>query len=491
MKKKKILTLFLILISSISFLSAKSLESLVNDSIETSTQITNLELNRNYTLLVLESSDLDTKTKISVGLNAYTLSAENSSSNKYSQYYVDGGTSKLLNIVIPGSYTPTSAEQVSDTTTISLDGGILYDSESSNQEFDVRGNLSVSHNFLIGDYTNNRTDLENQITLLNANKTYELGLITFKENVYNYVSSILNNEKSQREFEKKIKDQQTLIDNSLALNKINKDSITYKQYSLILKTYQDTLATLKIQYQSLIESFKDYTGLDYESVDEIREPNLEIPETNEDSLSVEIARLNVRLKQDFIDQVEREKTQSYMNVGTSIDRPYAIYSSSTRYNEDMSVAAQATYTADNFSINAATQVNIDFTDNTYTPGFKIGGTWTNDTTTDKDIIDNKINENELVKAQLELNSTLQSKFLTKLSLNSDVINWMSQYNQLKDQLDFNQDNLNLQKQMLEVGLVSQSEIDDLIFDIEQLNYDKKMLLIDGLNIELDIAKMNL
>ena len=51
--------------------------------------------------------------------------------------------------------------------------------------------------------------------------------------------------------------------------------------------------------------------------------------------------------------------------------------------------------------------------------------------------------------------------------------------------------LELQKQMFNIGLISQRDLDELQFEIEQLNYDKMTLLIDGLNIELDIAKLKL
>ncbi len=107
------------------------------------------------------------------------------------------------------------------------------------------------------------------------------------------------------------------------------------------------------------------------------------------------------------------------------------------------------------------------------------------------MINNKLNENALISAQLALNSTVQNQMLTKLNTNSLIINWRAQYNQLEDNIQFNLDNLELKKQMFDLGLATKSEIDDFTFAIEQLNYDKLTLLIDGLSIELDIQDMNL
>ena len=339
----------------------------------------------------------------------------------------------------------------------------------------------MSHNFLIGDYTNNQKGLNNQITLLKANQTYENGVVDFKQNVYTYVKNILANEKSKADIEKKITDQEKIINDSLKLNQISKDSIAYKQYDLALKAYQDSLETLESQHQALLENFKEYTGIDYKDVDDIRMPNLEINSSSDDSLSVQLAKLNVRIKQDTIDQVEREKTQSYINFGSQI---------TSLSSKDMRLGAQATYGADNFTLNAGTNLDIDF-GTSVTPSFQVGGTWTNDTTTESDIIDNKLNENALISAQLAQNATIQNVELTKLSLKSQVTNWNAQYKQLENNIQFNKDNLELKKQMLDLGLATKSEIDDIEFDLSQLNYDKLTLLIDGLTIELDIEQMNL
>lgn len=474
MRKKRIIILSLVLLSGFSILSAKSLENLVKSSIDNSTQITNLELNKNYTMLSLEGSELKPKTKVS-------LSSEITKAG--SSYTVGGGSSSLLSVVIPGSYTPTSANQISDTTTINIAGSLDIDTDKSSVIPD--GSLSLSHNFLIGDYTNNQKDINNQITLLKATQAYESGVITFKKNLYSYVTNILTNEKSQREFEKKIKDQEKTITDGLALNQFTKDALVYKQYNLILKTYKDTLENLKNQKQALLDNFKEYSGVDYQEVDTIREPNLEINNNFNDSISIQLAKLNVKLKQDDIDQVEREKTQKYLNVNTYVQStPYASIS------EDNAVGLSATYGADNFTINAGT--NLDFTLNTsISPTFRVGGTWTNDTTSESDLINNKLNENELISAQLTLNSTIQNDVLTKLNLNSQITNWIAQYKQLEDNIQFNEDNLKLNKQMFDLGLVSQKEIDDLSFDLEQLTYDKLSLLVEGLSLELDIEKTNL
>lgn len=474
MRKKRIIILSLVLLSGFSILSAKSLENLVKSSIDNSTQITNLELNKNYTMLSLEGSELKPKTKVS-------LSSEITKAG--SSYTVGGGSSSLLSVVIPGSYTPTSANQISDTTTINIAGSLDIDTDKSSVIPD--GSLSLSHNFLIGDYTNNQKDINNQITLLKATQAYESGVITFKKNLYSYVTNILTNEKSQREFEKKIKDQEKTITDGLALNQFTKDALVYKQYNLILKTYKDTLENLKNQKQALLDNFKEYSGVDYQEVDTIREPNLEINNNFNDSISIQLAKLNVKLKQDDIDQVEREKTQKYLNVNTYVQStPYASGS------EDNAVGLSATYGADNFTINAGT--NLDFTLNTsISPTFRVGGTWTNDTTSESDLINNKLNENELISAQLTLNSTIQNDVLTKLNLNSQITNWIAQYKQLEDNIQFNEDNLKLNKQMFDLGLVSQKEIDDLSFDLEQLTYDKLSLLVEGLSLELDIEKTNL
>lgn len=479
MKRKKIILIVLIVLMNISFLSATSLKTLVDKSIKTSDQITNLTLNREYSMLTLEVSELEAEPMISSSVDFSTPASDT--------YILNGGTSNILTVVLPGEITPTSENSVSDTTTIAVNGGLTYiPNNSSGDDLDSNASLTVSHNFLMGDYTNNKKDLNNQLTLISANQTYESGLIDFKKNVYSYVSNIISNEKSQRDLEKKIKDQQKVIDDALKLNQISTDSIYYQQYILVLNSYLDALENIQIQRDSLSDNFKQYTGIEYQNVDEIRDPNLDISNSIDDSLSVQLAQLNVNLKQEAIDQVEREVTQSYVKGLAQIAKPY-----STSSTNDMSLALQATYNANNVSFYAGTNLNLTLSSFEVEPSVQIGGSWNNDTTTEGDIIQNKIRGNELISAQLALNSAKQSKQLSYLTLNTQIINWKSQFKQLIDNIKFKEDSLELNKQMFEVGLVSQSDIDDIVFEIEQLNYDKMTLLIDGLSIELDIAKLNL
>lgn len=482
MVNKKIVILSLVLLSTFSYLGAQSLETLVDNSIEKSSQIKTLDLNKRYTLLNLQRSELPPKPTVNVDVN---------SQMGEDTYTVEGGYNGLVSIIIPGDHIPTSPTGVSNTTTISLGGGLLHDRTGASPKTDLKGSATVYHNFLLGDYSNNENSLNSELTRLRADQAYKNGEISFKKNVYNYVSSIILNEKSQRDIEKKIVDQEKTIKDSLALGYITKDSLSYRQNNLILKTFKDSLENIQFQKESLLKNFKEYTGIDYVQVDEVREPNLEIKDSqNNNSISVQLATINKELKNNKIAQVEKKKTQSYINVGGRVDRPYPKTILEVK-NEDMSVAAEATYNANNFSVNAGTQVNIDFSNNTVKPGFSVGGTWTNNTTNESDNIQNQLNENELNSAIIALNSTIQSQQLNKLTLNSQITNWKSQYNQLMDNIKFKEDDLKIKEEMFTLGLSSQKELDDLAFEIEQLNYDKKALLIDGLSIELDIEKLQL
>ena len=481
MRRKKTILICLIGIFSLSFISATTLKTLVDSSIDKSEQITNLKLNKDYTMLTLEVSELDSKTIVSVSPSLYSAD--------FDEYNFEGNGGSLVSIVIPGDYIPTREDGVSDTTSININSKITYD--SSDKEFSLsNSSLNLSHNFLLGDYSNNQKDLNNQLTLLKANQAYETGILEYKKNVYNYVSNLIENEKAQKDIEKKLKDQQKIIDDGLKLKQISKDSISYKQYSLVLNSYNDTLENLQIQKESLLENFKEYTGIDYKEVDEIKEPVLELPSSFDNSLSVQIAQLNVRIKQDTIDQVEREETQSYLNLNSTIS-DYNL-SDPLDNNSNMALATELTYGANNLSINAGTSIAIDFDGSQpISPSFQVGGRWKNDTTNESDVIENKLNENALISTQLALNSTKQSKALSKLTFNTQITNWRAQYKQLLDNIEYKRESLSLNKQMLELGLVSKTEVEDIEFEIEQLNYDKMILLIDGLTIELDIEKLNL
>ena len=123
MKRKRLILLGLIAFTSFSLLSATSLNNLVNEAVNNSDQITNLKLNKDYTMLSIEGSELDAKTKVNVSTQFTSPNSLNGN-----VYEINGGNSNLVSVIIPGDYIPTSSDQVSDTTTITFDGDITYDS---------------------------------------------------------------------------------------------------------------------------------------------------------------------------------------------------------------------------------------------------------------------------------------------------------------------------------------------------------------------------
>jgi hypothetical protein len=490
--------------SSLTFpLYSQSLSDLLTKAQEESNTATALTINKEQSLLTISMNNLSRNNSYSINptMTAYLpeYSTDSSATETESTYSI-GGAGNLLVFTFPGSKHIANSKPIYDDTNLYLDLGtnIYYDSDGGSLYYSISPKLGADHTFLYGEYDTIQEDATEQINYLTVDQSYQSGLIDYKKSVLNMVKSIITNEQSQKKLEKSIEDTETTIKNNLELELYNTSTVAYKSDMITLNSLKNTLENTINQREQLESRFKDYAGFDYEGVDSIDVPNLNVNPSQEDSITVQIAKLKLQLAQNTVDEVIKDKDRSSLLISGSDTPTYYNYSipvstktSDRRLGNKANVSL--TYTADDFSVGGDISLATTYDDGDWTnqPTITFGGTWTNDSTKEYDIIESKKNANELIAAQSSLSSALSEYSYQKINLKSDIDTWNFTYSQLKDNMEIAEENNKLTQQMFDLGLKSQSELDKSNLDYEQMKYDELTTLIDGWLVELDIESLNL
>ena len=478
---------------------SESLSSLLTAAQKNSEAISTLEVNRQQSLLTIEMNDIGRQTSYTINPS---LKSSYSNTTNANAYNFVGESGNLVSITIPGVRESSDPNAMLDDTHLYLNSDfvVINDHEDNSFYYGINPSIVLDHTFLFGQYNTKESDITKQINILTVNQSYESGVLNYKKTALGYIRSIISNTKDQESVQNSIDDMETTIQNKLDLEMYTKDTVAYKSDLISLTNLKNSLINLKAQKESLLTRFKDYAGTDYVDIDDIELPELEIKTSNEDSLSVQLAKLKLQLAQNNIDEVNNEANRSSLTVNGGIatnqnsysyDTTYTTYTE--KYNSDYTGSVGASYLADNVGLSGYASIKSTYDGSTwsYVPSLTISGKWSNDTTKRQDVIINKKNSNALIVAQSELNTTISDDTYNRIKVQSDADSWKFKYSQIKDSLEISKEQVELDKQMLELGLKSQSELDTTVFNYEQLKYDELTCLIDGWLVSLDIESLNL
>ncbi len=494
-KSRKILVAVLMASSLTLPLYSQSLGDLLAKAQSESNTAVALALSKEQSLLTLDMNDLSREKTYSINplitANFPTYATDPIYDREDSSYTVGGTDGKLIAFNFPGSKHIANSQPIYDDTNLYIDvtSTIYYDESLSLLYYGLKPGVGFDHTFLFGEYDTLREDATELMNLITIDQSYKSGMIDYKKTVLNMVKNLIINDQNQVKLKNSIEDAQVSIKNNLDLQLYNKTTIGYKADMITLNSLKNTLDNAKTQRVQLESRFKDYTGFLYKGVNSIELPNLDIAPSQEDSLTVQMAKLQLQLVQNTVDEIEKDKDRSSLFI--SGNDTLTIKSDDSTLENSSTVILN--YTADNFSILGAASLATTYNDAewTNTPTFSLGGSWTSDSTKEYDVIESKKNANELIAAQSNLSSTLSEYSYKKTNLKSNIDSWNFTYSQLEDNMEIAGENNNLIQQMFDLGLKSQTELNKSNIDFDQMKYDELTTLIDGWLVKFEIEALNL
>lgn len=394
------LSLFCLCLVSCLMLNAKSLDEIIISAKENSPSYKNTQIAYQDGMIGLKQLEKEDKTLYTIG-GSITPISKSSTTDK-----------STINI------TPTFSLYSSDRKT-KLSSAMGYTMDYDNTIKTYAPSISMSHSFdLTGFDSDVLRDLNYSVSDLSVRMAYLSADCQFEQNTIAIISTLLTSLKTLEATDKNLSDLKRELDNIDKLSTVSKDSATYKNLENSITALENTKKALEQQYEDAKKNYKTFTGLEWDGVDELSEPKLELNILSGGNSTVIISSLKVQIAEEEYKSLKAEQNPRGFELGGDISGTHNDISSDSTGTLNMN--ASLSYVADNWTVKASYGNEWKFDDGSkYYPSLTLSGSWTNGSLSSSSYSQNSI------KDELELGK----KKNAILSANNDYITALTDYTQ--------------------------------------------------------------
>jgi hypothetical protein len=473
------LALLLLVVVGVNPLFSASLENIVKNSLEASSQMQSYQLLKQNTALTVSIDDTEDE-----------LGIEVKSGNVYATYdttnngYEFGTSDSSVTFTLPND----------EETTITVGTGStsLFPSLSG---YAISPYVSVGHTLTYGETGDNRSALLSKETLLLGDHTYDTNVLGFKTSLYQQIISLLATEKSINETKKEIEDTQTEIDNELKLRTMDENSLSYQGKRNTLESLENSLSSQEANAALIRQQYKTLTGLNWDGVTDIPLASLSFTVNPKGNTFVSLKAIALDIAKEDLKVEQARLTNRTLGLSGTISSSSTneTYSSSTittgSTTTDLSGSLNALYTGKTFSFGGSVAGTYAFDTGDFSPTLTVSGSWNNDNTSTVDKLNLQKLQNKVLLAQIEYNDALNTYLYDATSLSGDIAAWKLSHSLQTNTEAYHQRELTQQKALFEKGLARESEVAEAAFTIAQDVYDRNIDLLEGLVLQNQIDSL--
>lgn len=166
-----------------------------------------------------------------------------------------------------------------------------------------------------------------------------------------------------------------------------------------------------------------------------------------------------------------------------IDASFSLSGNWSEKSNIYSVSAQAGYTTGGLSVSASPGFSYDSVSNRATPSLTIKGSWKNNTSPSTQ---SEAALNNLRKAENEYSSALSDYTSNAQSLELRIIKWNYTKAQKEADIAYYELLYENEKALYELGLSNESDIESALDNLLNAQNEYKIILLDGLSLEMDL-----
>lgn len=472
---KKITTVGLCLLLLSPILSATGYDEILASAMERSYTMKNAELTHQNNLLQQQSNDLDDEPVWDVSVSAAPFSSNDITKDGLRI------TGLTTSVTLPND----GNTKISVSSPLSVGYG--------QGAFTISPTASVSHKFDFNAFDDDvLDDLNSSYNHLSTEKSYMESRYSFAKSVVQMLSQIVSLEKNIRSLEYQIGKTDKELSDQIALRLTNENSITYQRAYLDLERNRATLETYKDQLESAKAQFETSTGLVWDGVDGIPEPELLLESLEQGNTGVMIAGLDASIASQKVEQQEKLLNPSALTLSGAAgfdyynDAAQRLGSSSLNAENRIKADVGLTYSGRNWSVGATLGASTHPLDVDITPSLTISGSWTSDNSSEKDRLELERLRNEAIKANNSYLDSLTNYNINAMSLSNSIMSYQFEYRQMEDDIEYYQAALDFEKALFEKGLNTQQDVDDAAFNLELAGYDRTITLLKGMELEYEL-----
>lgn len=463
---KKIIIFTIVLTMASLVLYATPYNEIIKKAKEESKSVQNAELSYLNSKLTLEKSELKDEVQISVNANA--------------QVSPDLNVNPTLTVVLPNDGSTTI--KVSSPTSLKYDDTTIYS---------VSPSVDVMHTFDLTGYDKDIiTNLSNSRSALSSEYTYQNTLLSFENSCISTLKSIVNLEKNIENQKYSIQKSEKNLNDKLTLGQITTSSIAYSQLVNQIELAKNTLKAYERQYEITKNQYKELTGLTWDGLTDLPEPDLTLNLISTGNTKVILASIDEEIARENINTKNASINPQAIKVNggvSSSNSKNKIVESNT-----LTASAGATYSSGNWSLGSSISSTYNINDTSFnTPSVTISGSWSNKTTKRSDEIELMKLENNLISASNSAQDEYTSYLQSYNALQLEVLQYEFNVSQTNANSEYLKANLENVKALYEAGLATKSELEDAEFNVKLDSYTQTALVLDGLTLTNKIKMLNL
>lgn len=393
------------------------------------------------------------------------------------------------------AFTPSVEVTLADDgdTTIALSSGFAYNFQDSSY-YSYTPSVVASHTFDLTGYDEDySSDLSASYSALSSELTWRETQLAFETQILNYLDTLLTYEQTLRANEKMLEDYQKELADALELGTYTTDSVSYKQLVNTIDYTKNTIDAQKKRIDTASEQYKVATGLVWDGVTALPEPDLNFLPLPSGNTNVVLASLEVDIAKDAYDKEYASTHPASVKLsggltGGAISASAGLSSGKSEY---FGGNANVSFSDSNWSVSAGTELVYSFSESKLAPSITLAGSWTNKTTKKSEDLALQKLANAYIVAQNDYQDELTNYFQDAQNIENSILEYEYKAEQQKAQEEYLKAELEYQRLLFDGGLATAKAVSDAEFELEQAEYDRVLLIIEGLILTNEIKTLNL
>ena len=471
---KRVTSVALLLILCAAFVFATPYEEILQKAMTNSPDMQNNEIVYQNSLLTQQQNDLDDVPQVTIKTGEVQIPLSDTT-------ITDRGESKSS-----VSLTPSVEVKLNDEkTTIAASSDISF-TPGEEDSYSVSPYLSASHTFdLTGYDADLSADLSSARASLQSEQTYQKAKLNFETLVLSSIKAILQAEQSLAETQYSLTKAEYKLQNALTLGSIDESSMTYLQMTNQIDLYKNTIDATEKQIATAQEQYTTLTGLVWDGVEELPDPDLTLKMLDSGNTDVILASIDVEIARQSVEEKKAKANPSSLTLtggaGTTITSPA----------KEVSANAGISYSNSGWTLGAGISGTFSNTTDKIYPALTLSGTWSNKTTKRSDELELQKLNNELISAQNSLTAARTSYVQSVQNLQIDILNYNYTLSNQAATKQYLQSNLDYLETMYDAGLCTVEELMDARMEVQWSDTDDVINTIDGLLLQIEIEELNL
>jgi len=476
MARKKLLVFCFLLAASLSLYS-ESLDKIISSAKENSPSYKNTQITYQDGLIDLSKLEKEDEPLLSIATSVTPIT-------------------KVEEIGDVMAITPEASYTTADRKT-NITASIGYSMDYKNTSREYSPSLSASHSFDFSGYDSDTIkDLNYAISKLRTEVAHSEAEYKFEETVINTVSALLSSLKSLDQIDKNLSDAKTNLDNAKSLKTVSEDSYTYKNIANTIESLENSKRALEQRYADAKANYKVFTGLDWDGLDDIAQPNLSLNVLTNGNSNVIIKSLEIQVAEEEYANFVAEQSPNTLYVKGDASGKYT--EANGKDSGKIEVGGTLSYNANNWTISAkhtSTWNLAEGSSSSYSPSLKIYGKWTNgtinqstgsDMSSTRDSLELQKKQNAILSAKNDYIAAMTSYSQSAQDYSVQIMEWNYSKSEIDSKITYLESVLDNKIALFNAGLATEKDVDDARFELDQARYDLKITLLKGLALEREI-----